>query len=60
MGRPVEVTDGAIIQVGQKLSAEGIAVNGTRLWKELGKRGRPDRMALVWANHLAATAPNLD
>ena len=53
MGRPVEVLDEQIVLAGEAILAEGRAVNPTRLWIQLGRRGRPDRMFAIWLSHVA-------
>ena len=56
MGRPIEIPDENVIKAGEALLAEGKAVNATRLWSRLGKRGRADRMITVWNEHVEASA----
>ena len=52
MGRPAEVTDQEIIKAGNALIADNRAVNGTRLLKGVGGRGRAKRMLEVWTKHV--------
>ena len=52
MGRPAEVTDEEIIRAGNALVADNRAVNGTRLLKGVGGRGRAKRMLEVWTKHV--------
>lgn len=44
MGRPIKITDEEVIRAGNALLAENRAVNGTRLWREVGEHGRPERL----------------
>ena len=53
MGRPVEVHDEEIIAAGLRLESRGIEVKATRLWTELGERGLPRRMFVVWTKFAA-------
>ena len=55
MGRPAEVTDEEIIRAGNALVADNRAVNGTRLLKGVGGRGRTARMMDVWTKHVDAS-----
>lgn len=55
MGRPSEVTDEEIIRAGNALVADNRAVNGTRLLKGVGGRGRAARMMEVWTKHVEAS-----
>ena len=55
MGRPAEVTDEEIIRAGNALVADNRAVNGTRLLKGVGGRGRTSRMMEVWTRHVEAS-----
>jgi len=48
MGRPVEVEDNVVIAAGLRLERRGVDVKATRIWKELGEHGRPERMFDVW------------
>ena len=52
MGRPAEVTDEEIIRAGNALVADNRDVNGTRLLKGVGGRGRAKRMLEVWTKHV--------
>ena len=52
MGRPAEVTDEEIIKAGNALVVDNRAVNGTRLLKGVGGRGRATRMLEVWTKHV--------
>lgn len=61
MARPSEITDAEIIAAGRTLEAGGQAVNGFRLHRGVGERGRPDRLMAVWTAYkagLAASAGN--
>lgn len=65
MGRPIEVTDEAIIEAGNRILADNKIVNGDRIRQYIGI-GLPRQMAKVWRDHLAAnevavvTPPLLD
>ena len=54
MGRPAEVTDEEIIRAGNALLADNRDVNGTRLYKGVGRRGNTARMLEVWTKHVEA------
>lgn len=56
MARPSEITDAEIIAAGRTLEAGGQAVNGFRLHRGVGERGRPDRLMAVWAAYKAGLA----
>jgi hypothetical protein len=55
MGRPIEVTNEEIIRAGNALVADNRAVNETRLFRGVGKRGRPARLMAVWTQHVEAS-----
>ena len=56
MGRPIEIMDEDVVRAGGVIQAENRAVNATRLWRTLGKRGRPERLLEVWTRHADASA----
>lgn len=56
MGRPIEVMEEDNIRADGAILAENRAVNATRLWRTLGKRGRPDWLLEVWTKHAEASA----
>ena len=59
MARPPTITDDQIIEAGEKISATQ-AVNATRLWRECGRQGRPDRLLAIWAQHEAGKQAEAD
>lgn len=50
MGRPTVVSDAEIIEAGERIKSTE-PVNGTRLWRACGQRGKPDRLLAVWSQH---------
>ncbi len=56
MGRPVEIVDEDVIRAGKAILAESRDVNPTRLWRRVGKHGRPERLFAVWTKHVEASA----
>ena len=56
IGRPIEVPDEDVVRAGERIQADGREVNETRLWREVGKRGRPDRLLTVWTQHVSVVA----
>lgn len=61
MGRPASVLDDEVVEAGRALEAAGKAVNGWSLRRQLGDRGKPDRLEQVWREHVASgAAPEVD
>lgn len=51
MSRPIEVLDDDVLAAGELLLAAGRRITGWSLRESIG-RGRPDRLMLIWNNHL--------
>ena len=51
--RPPEVSVDEIMAAGQRLIAEGKPINGSRLRRAVGERGKPERQLAVWKAELA-------
>ena len=55
--RPAEVTDSEILEAGYRLLADGKKINGWSLRAAVGNRGKPERLAEVWARAEAESVP---
>lgn len=62
MARPAEISDADIIAAGNRMRAclkPGEDVTASAIWRELGRRGRPERLLAVWRGHVEARAESV-